>query len=393
MHSLIKYSGFILGMLIFVFTAQATEIKFIKGDFEEAKTLAKKERKLIFVDAYAIWCGPCKMMDRNTFTNSNVADYFNENFINLKVDVEKGGGPVFANTYGINAMPTLLFLDYNGKVVLKELGYKGPSELMSLAKRADAPENYEDYYKLAVEEGSSDPQILLNYALIQAKKGKGYKEYADKYFATQSDKALLKKPENWEAIQKLTTDIDSREFRYLLKKQKKFSKQYEEEVFQKIFQVFEKNVKEAAENRNREAYSDALSLARSALKDDAQTANRLKMLYSRETGDWLAFAEIASYYFENYTITSAKELSSSAWLVYRYVDEPDKVEKAINWTKQSIALENEYYNNKTLAFLYYKNNNMSEAKKAAYTTRKLAEMRGLDMTEMNELLEKIEAGK
>lgn len=390
MHSIIKYSGFILGMLIFVLTAQAAEINFIQGDFEQAKAQAKKERKLIFVDAYAVWCGPCKMMDRNTFSNNNVADFFNSNFINLKMDVEKGVGPAFANEYRINAMPTLIFLDYNGKVVVKKLGYKGPSELMKLARQADSPKNYEGYYQLAVEEGSSDPSILLNYALIQASKGGDYQSFADKYFATQTEKDLLKNPENWGAIQKLTTDINSREFQFLLSKQKKLRKKYEE-VDSKIYKVFENTVLNASKTEDRNTFSQAVSMAKSSLKDNDQTANRLKLLYAKETKDWAAFAELASYYFDNYSITSAKELSSSAWLIYKYVDESDKLSNALKWTQQSIALENEYYNNKTMAFLLYKSNKLGDAKKAAYKTRKLAELKGLDMTEMDELLEKIES--
>src|SRR5690554_7357569 len=59
-------------------------IKFENLTFEEAIQKAKEENKLIFLDAYAVWCGPCKMMDRTTFKSEEVGKVFNKNFINIK---------------------------------------------------------------------------------------------------------------------------------------------------------------------------------------------------------------------------------------------------------------------------------------------------------------------
>ena len=50
---------------------------------------AKKEKKLIFVDCYTTWCGPCKMLARDVFTKDEVADFFNAHFVNAKFDMEK----------------------------------------------------------------------------------------------------------------------------------------------------------------------------------------------------------------------------------------------------------------------------------------------------------------
>lgn len=64
-------------------------------DFEQTKEWkkivkkAKKEKKLIFVDCYTSWCGPCKLLARDVFTNDEVADFFNANFVNAKFDMEK----------------------------------------------------------------------------------------------------------------------------------------------------------------------------------------------------------------------------------------------------------------------------------------------------------------
>lgn len=115
--------------------AQDTGIKFFKGTFAEAQAKAQKENKLIFMDAYAVWCGPCKWMAANSFTDPEVATYFNKNFINLKMDMEKGEGPGLARKYGVRAYPTLYFLKPNGSVAKQSMGAKRPAELLSLGKK------------------------------------------------------------------------------------------------------------------------------------------------------------------------------------------------------------------------------------------------------------------
>lgn len=109
-------------------------IKFFKGTWAQALAKAKAEKKLIFMDAYTSWCGPCKMMQVRTFPNKEVGDYFNKKFVSVKIDMEEGEGPSLAETYGVNAYPTLFFLDASGKVVKREMGFMSADKLLTAAK-------------------------------------------------------------------------------------------------------------------------------------------------------------------------------------------------------------------------------------------------------------------
>lgn len=111
-------------------------IEFFHGSFEEALDLAKLEGKMVFMDAYATWCGPCKGMSRDVFTNREVGELFNAKFISVKMDMEKGEGPALARKYGVRAYPTLFFLDADGKVKGKEMGYHNNDQLIGIAKKA-----------------------------------------------------------------------------------------------------------------------------------------------------------------------------------------------------------------------------------------------------------------
>lgn len=101
---------------------QPSGIHFFYGTYEEALEAAEDENKLVFVDAYTVWCGPCRWMSSNVFTNEYVGAFFNKHFINVKMDVERDDGPVFASRYGVRAYPTLLFIDSNGEEVERHLG-------------------------------------------------------------------------------------------------------------------------------------------------------------------------------------------------------------------------------------------------------------------------------
>lgn len=97
-------------------------IQFFKGTFKEALAEAKAQNKPVFIDIYAVWCGPCKWMTANTFTNREAAKFYNDNFINYKIDAERGEGPYVARKYGIRGYPTLLYLDGDGQVLHKVAG-------------------------------------------------------------------------------------------------------------------------------------------------------------------------------------------------------------------------------------------------------------------------------
>jgi thiol:disulfide interchange protein len=112
-------------------TEVTSGIKFSDLSLADAKALAKKKKKIIFIDAYASWCGPCKMLDKNTFSDASVGTYFNEKFISLKIDCEKHpDGRLVASTYSVSAYPTLIWIDAEGNLVKKEVGYRTPEQLL-----------------------------------------------------------------------------------------------------------------------------------------------------------------------------------------------------------------------------------------------------------------------
>jgi thiol:disulfide interchange protein len=138
MNNILKTTILLAAFSLTAFVSKAQSgIQFHQGTFQEALNKATKENKLVFMDAYTAWCGPCRAMSANTFTNPDVADYFNQNFVNIKVDMEKGEGPTLSRKFAVTAYPTLLFLNGQGSVVHKELGFKDAATFLSLGKKAN----------------------------------------------------------------------------------------------------------------------------------------------------------------------------------------------------------------------------------------------------------------
>ena len=109
-------------------------IQFVEANWENAVKEAKKQKKMIFIDAYTSWCGPCRMLKQNTFTDKAAGDFFNKHFINIALDMEKGDGIAFAQKYQIAAYPTLLIMDAEEKSVSTSEGYINPGQLIEFGK-------------------------------------------------------------------------------------------------------------------------------------------------------------------------------------------------------------------------------------------------------------------
>ena len=102
---------FTIAILLFSWNVFSQGIQFETGSWKEVLQKAKQENKLVFVDLYTTWCGPCKKMAAETFPQQTVGDYFNKNFVNYKIDAEKGEGPGLAGKYEVSAYPTLVFVN------------------------------------------------------------------------------------------------------------------------------------------------------------------------------------------------------------------------------------------------------------------------------------------
>jgi thiol-disulfide isomerase/thioredoxin len=353
---------------------------------------ARSKNKIIFVDAYAVWCGPCRMMSSRTFTDAEVGQFYNANFINAKIDMEKGDGPALARQYGVKAYPTFLFISPEGDVVHQGLGYMEPAAFVALGEAAAAPEKQLGAMLKRYEAGDRSPALLKELAYAaQALNDGSSDRYAAAYLATQKN---WDTPEHRQLIFDLVYDIESKAFAFISERQSAFEQQFGKEkvntrvmsslsdygyyMMQSDPDAFDLGELEATFNRVAPPFA-------------SEAVMQFRMNYYRLSGDADNFAKAAVAYLDKYPTNNADLLNSVAWAFYEDVTDKKALQKAVSWALRSIELHNEYAYNDTAAALYYKLRNKKKAKEYADKAIALAKKSGEDYSETTTLLKKIQA--
>lgn len=137
----------LLGVL---FLSQFCNAEWISS-FEDGKKMALASNKFMIVDFWAIWCGPCKKMDANSWNDERVKSVM-ENYIQVKIDFDTNRELV--KSYSVNGIPNIFIMDGNGKVVFSVLGYLNANDLLKEL----------DKFALSTEYLSMD---LINYFKVQ----------------------------------------------------------------------------------------------------------------------------------------------------------------------------------------------------------------------------------
>ena len=133
--------------------------------YKEALAAAKAEKKLVFIDFYTSWCGPCKMMMKNIFPLKEVGNYLNSKFVCIKIDAEKGEGPELAKRYQVKAYPTFVAINPAEEILMTKVGGSGSgSGFIGRIDRLIAPDKTPERMKQRYESGERTADLISAYA-------------------------------------------------------------------------------------------------------------------------------------------------------------------------------------------------------------------------------------
>jgi thioredoxin-related protein len=342
----------LLFVLPFALYAQDKGVNFEHElSWSEVQAKAKEENKYIFMDCFTTWCGPCKYMTANVFPQAEVGEFFNKNFINVKVQMDKTGGDnesvkkwyddakAIADKYRIAAYPTFLYFSPEGKLVHRVVG--GGEAKDFIAKSSDALNPSKQYYTLLENFNSKlkkEPADIRNMALASQSiyDQVSAAKYAVDYLATQ--KNLMTK-DNIEFMSQFTNSSKDKGFDTFLKQGDKIDKiMGKGAAAKKVKQIILEE--EIYPNLKSDVAPDWQALHTLVAKKyptySDEIISGIKVQHYQSKEDWPNFqTEVISYMKKYGGTASPEELNALAWNVFEYCADPKCVEQALEWSKRS----------------------------------------------------------
>ncbi|MEG2103104.1 MAG: thioredoxin family protein, partial [Flavobacterium sp.] len=216
---------YLLFILISIQSIQAqNQFTVDETPYKTALESAKTQNKPLFVMLFADWCPHCNKMKKEVFSDPNVMAFLNKNYICVWKNVDKEEGTALKNKFRTTSLPAFLFLDSNENLLYALKGEMKTADFLTEAANALNPKLQLPYLEKQFLADPSNSNAYFAY-LNSLKKGRDRNEIAIPthiYLNTQSDAQLVSET-NWRIIANGVTDINSREFQYVLKHQNEFA--------------------------------------------------------------------------------------------------------------------------------------------------------------------------
>lgn len=362
--------------LVFASQMNAQGIDFFHGTWKEALAEAAKTGKPIFVDTYAKWCGPCKRMAATTFMDKEVGDYFNNNFINMKIDAEEGEGKNFRKKYPVSAYPTLFFIDEKGEVLHKVVGGQDVKGLISNAELALRKVDYSREYAKKYEEGERDPEFLYEYVKSLNKSNKPSLKVSNEYLRSQED---LTTEFNLRFIHEAAVEADSRIFNMMIEHQTAIGQLVGLEALQERIELACQNTaNKAIEFEFEELLGEAKTKMRKNYPSKADAfAAKADLDFYKKMNNPEKYGQACADYANHVANGSAKELDNLVKdMLANFPDHEACMKMAEKFAKEASDKSKDYNYHLNYAIVLEKNGKTKQAKKVAKSALELAKEAG-----------------
>ena len=219
----------LIGLFLSVLCLQAKcQMQFDEGSFSEVLAKAKQEKRMVFMDCYTSWCGPCKMMVQDVFSQEDVGQFMNTRFVNAQALLDEDElcagavGRELAKKYQVKVYPTFLILNEDGEVIHKMVGGMKAEEFLQNVQNGIGEHSLYSYEKRYAD-GERDPQFVYSYieTLARAFMKERMEEVLHEYWGTLTDQEKSCK-ENWMLVKRFVKNPALPEYKYLLEHKKDF---------------------------------------------------------------------------------------------------------------------------------------------------------------------------
>ncbi len=231
-------------LLFFCFQNAHSKINWLNS-LEKGKKVSLALDKLIIVDFWATWCGPCKMMDRDSWSKESIVD-ITKNFVPVKLDLEKNSR--LAIKYNIRSIPNILIMNANGDVIYQSTGYLNEEDLKKLLLKFSLSTkflkrqslNYFKHKNYVTTLRLADSYLDYSLFLKEEEPRRGFLNIANSYLK-EAEKLLDKEQANYEVMKEkisllnLVVDLHNYDFRKVNRKISKLNLEKIDSKNKKIF--------------------------------------------------------------------------------------------------------------------------------------------------------------
>jgi thioredoxin-related protein len=366
---------------------KAEELKFETGSWEKAIELAQKSNKYIFVDAYTDWCGWCKVMDKETFTDKETIDFINANFIPVKYEMETGFGQKLAMKYRVRGFPTQLFFSPDGKLIYESAGYQPPKAFISTLQKVLLKENQMNLKGISNEIELNFPDF---YKGAFAKNGSEEKKFPTKeqvveYLEKRSD---MFDEVTWSVLSQFESNEKYNNF--FLENIGKYEELYGyNSINNKLYNLIYGKMKAAIDKKDENGLNEVLAMIDNYdHKRPTENKEFYTGMYYEKTGNWKMFAKGVDEKV-NQNKLSGEQINEHCWNIYEKCDDIEILNQALVWIKPVTESSPNYANLDTYAALLYKTKNYSLAQQMAQKAIEAGKSNKENVKATEKLLEKI----
>lgn len=373
---------------------QAEKIEFRDLSFKEGLAAAAAEGKPVFIDCYTTWCGPCKWMTANIFTEASVAKYYNENYVCLKIDMEKGEGVDIAKKYGIRAYPTLLYLDDKGERLLVSVGAnRDPQSYIDNGEQAKDPKRNLPYLAENVEEQFGNEEFMHDYFKTMSAANMLPAGMVDRYFEQFAPDEWFKDI-NWEILQGSVDDVNSETYRAVLAHADQLIEAQGEQgasfiertTFYGLANMLYRARSEEAKAKYQESKNAIFALD---FPGAEKVRFQLDLLGFQMEENFEEYAALARENVQKYYWDNADELNNISWTFYEKVKDPEALRDALYWAERAVELNEAHHILDTYAHLLKVNNQPEKALEMELKALEIAQGEGANTKAYQEFIEEL----
>lgn len=382
---------FLSFILLFQIGSAQKQTLFIDKNYDEILKIAKTEKKPIALMFYANWCEHCKKMKNEVFTDNDVINYFNTNFICMAIDSESSEGTVLKNRlqskFRVKFYPTFAFLDSNENLLNSVAGELKKEDFIKEGQLSLTPESQFNTIKNNFYQDVTNADNCLKYVIFTRKSGLDATSITQTYLKTISEDKWISEI-NWRIIANGINNIEAKEVPFINSHKEEFAKVSSPiRVEKKFVFLTSDNLKPLAELTDTINYFRLRPIAESfKIRKVDSLLFRYDLLICENATNWKKYQQVTTSSVEKFAWKDSNTLMQIITFYLTFIDDKKALTNAVNWTKQAIVLGESLNKYVLLSKLYIKLKDYKSALEFAQKGKQSATSYGWNSLEIDNLI-------